>query len=75
MSLHPARNFARYAEEERSWVVVDCTDEPIGYVLVDVVDGCAHVEQVSVRPDHQGTGLGRALLESVRAWASKSARQ
>ena len=63
---------ARYAEEERSWVVVDCTDEPIGYVLVDVVDGCAHVEQVSVRPDHQGAGLGRALLESVRAWASEA---
>ena len=41
----------------------------MGYVVVDVVDGCAHVEQVSVRPDHQGTGVGRALLDRVAAWA------
>lgn len=63
-------DLARYAEDGRSWVVVDRTDEPIGYVLIDVVDGCAHVEQVSIRPDHQGTGLGRTLLERVQAWAS-----
>ena len=40
------------------------------YVLADVVDGCAHLEQVSVRPDHRGGGVGRALLERVRGWAA-----
>jgi ribosomal protein S18 acetylase RimI-like enzyme/catechol 2,3-dioxygenase-like lactoylglutathione lyase family enzyme len=63
---------ACYAEEQRSWVLVDDTDEPIGYVLVDVVDGCAHIEQVSVRPEHQGSGLGGLLVEHVRTWAGKS---
>jgi hypothetical protein len=43
---------ARYAEDGRSWVAVDHMDLPIGYVLVDVVDGCAHIEQVSVLPNH-----------------------
>jgi hypothetical protein len=47
---------ARYATDGRSWVAVDDADSPIGYVLVDVVDGNAHVEQVSVHPVHQGAG-------------------
>lgn len=61
---------APYAAAGRSWVAVDQVDRPIGYVLVDLVDGCAHVEQVSVRPDHQGIGIGRALIERVRTWAA-----
>lgn len=60
----------RYARDGRSWVAVDEADSPIGYVLVEAVDGCAHVAQLSVRPDHQGTGVGRALLDTVRAWAT-----
>lgn len=64
---------AGYATDGRSWVAVDA-DSVIGYVLVDVVDGNAHVEQVSVLPDHQGAGVGRALLEVVRAWAAEANR-
>lgn len=60
---------ARYADDGRCWVAVVETDLPIGYVLVDLVDGCAHVEQLSVHPEHQGSGIGRALLERVRLWA------
>jgi GNAT superfamily N-acetyltransferase len=64
---------ARYAADGRSWVAIDDAGTPIGYVLVDVVDGNAHVEQVSVDPGHQGVGVGRALLERVRAWAAAGA--
>lgn len=60
---------AGYAAAGRSWVASDDADEPVGFVLVDVVDGHAHVEQLSVRPDHQGQGVGRALLDCVGAWA------
>jgi GNAT superfamily N-acetyltransferase len=65
---------SRYALDGRSWVAADAGDAPVGYVLVDVLDGCAHVEQVSVRPDHQGTGVGRALVEQVRSWAVATGR-
>jgi GNAT superfamily N-acetyltransferase len=63
-----------YADEGRSWVAVDDADEPVGYVLVDLVDGDVHVEQLSVRPDQQRQGTGRALLERVRAWAVENGR-
>jgi GNAT superfamily N-acetyltransferase len=58
-----------YARRGRSWVAVDEGDEPVGYVVVDVVDGNAHIEQISVLPDYQGRGIGKDLLEAVRAWA------
>lgn len=67
----PADVLAGYIAAGRSWVAVDGADAPVGYVVVDVVDGCAHVEQVSVRPDHQGLGTGRALLERVHRWAAE----
>jgi len=60
---------AEYANDGRSWVAVDDIGTPVGYVLVDLVDGNAHIEQVSVVPSAQGTGVGRALIEHVAGWA------
>jgi GNAT superfamily N-acetyltransferase len=48
---------------------VDGADEAVGYVAVDAVDGCAHVEQISVVPAHSGKGIVRALLDEVERWA------
>ncbi len=62
---------ARYAIDGRSWVALDDAGDGIGYVLVDIVDANAHIEQVSVRPDRQGAGVGRALIECVRTWATE----
>jgi GNAT superfamily N-acetyltransferase len=67
-------DIATYAMSGRSWVAVDEGDQPLGYVLVNGVDGNAHVEQISVLPDSQGTGVGRALLEEVRVWARAADR-
>ena len=56
----------------RAWVATDEADRPVAYLLADVVDGNAHVEQVSVHPHHARQGLGRALLDAVTAWAGRS---
>jgi GNAT superfamily N-acetyltransferase len=58
-----------YADRRHAWVLADEADQPIGYVLVDVVDGCAHIEQVSVHPDYHRQGHGRRLIDRVTDWA------
>ncbi len=65
----PVQALAQYADDGRAWVAVDDNDRPVGYILVDLVDGGGHIEQVSVVPRSQGQGIGRALIERARAWA------
>jgi GNAT superfamily N-acetyltransferase len=49
------------------WVAAE--EQPIAWIAVEVVDGCAHVEQVSVHPDHARRGIGKSLLDHVDTWA------
>jgi GNAT superfamily N-acetyltransferase len=58
-----------YADAGRAWVAVDRAEGPVGYILVDLIDGGAHIEQVSVTPRFQSQGIGRALVDRVRRWA------
>jgi GNAT superfamily N-acetyltransferase len=62
--------FEHFRQAGRLWVMADAGDEVIGFVLVKVVDGAAHIEQVSVHPYHQGQGLGRRLIDHVDSWAA-----
>jgi GNAT superfamily N-acetyltransferase len=66
-----AEELVKYAREGRSWVATDSDDRAVGYVIADVAAGCAHIEQVTVHPDHQGEGLGRALISEVERWAAE----
>ncbi|MGW8974461.1 GNAT family N-acetyltransferase [Streptomyces platensis] len=36
---------------------------PVGYLLWEPVDGCTHIEQVSVHPEYAHRGIGRALID------------
>lgn len=56
-------------DDGRVWVADD-GGTVVGFVLAEVVDGCAHVEEVSVHPAAQGHGHGGALLDAVAAWAA-----
>ncbi len=64
----PPAELERVAAHGRGWVAVDEHDEPIGYVVVDRVDDAVHIEQLSVHPEHQGHGLGRALVDRAAIW-------
>jgi len=57
------------ARSGRSWVAVDDTGTIVGYVVVELVDGYAHVEQLSVERSRHGEGFGKALLAHVESWA------
>ncbi|MEU7227617.1 GNAT family N-acetyltransferase [Streptomyces chrestomyceticus] len=58
---------ARYQEAGRALVACSAPDgAPLAYLLWEPVDGCAHIEQVSVHPDGARRGFGRALIERAR---------
>lgn len=63
---------ARFQRSDRAWVALDHHDAPVGYLLLDVVDANAHVEQVTVHPDHARRGRGRDLLNVAQRWAATS---
>jgi GNAT superfamily N-acetyltransferase len=65
----PAESLSGYRRAGRAWVAADEHDEPVGFVVADVVDGCAHIEQVSVHPAHAGQRIGAMLLDHVADWA------
>ena len=68
----PPAELAGYQRGGRAWVAVDGDDRPVAYVLVDVVDGGAHIEQLSVHPDAGRQGIGARLVDTVAEWAVAS---
>lgn len=60
----------RYQQDGRAWVATDAGDAPVAYILVDAVDGNAHIEQISVHPDWSRRGIGRELIDRVAVWAA-----
>jgi GNAT superfamily N-acetyltransferase len=64
----PTETLGRYTADGRAWVVAD-GERVVGYILADIVDGLAHIEQLSVHPEFGRRGIGRALVETVIAWA------
>jgi GNAT superfamily N-acetyltransferase len=70
LSLDELREYQR---DGRAWVSVDDADRPVAYLIADWIDGCVHIEQVSVRPDYAGRRIGRDLIEHLAAWARERA--
>jgi len=58
-----------FQTDGRAWVCTDTDDVPVAYLLVDVVDDEAHIEQVSVHPNHARQRLGQRLIDHVETWA------
>ena len=51
------------------WVARASDGEPVGFALVEILDGQPHLEEIDVDPAHGRRGLGRALLEAALGWA------
>ena len=67
----PADSLSGYREAGRAWVAADEHDDPVGFVVADVVDGFAHIEQVSVHPAHAHQRIGAMLIDHVAGWAAR----
>jgi len=59
----------KYIAGGRAWVLAKQAIPPVAFILVDIIDGCAHIEQVSVAPSSARMGFGRQLIEHVAGWA------
>lgn len=53
------------------WLARDAGGEPVGFALVELLEGGPHLEEIDVHPDHGRRGVGRALVETVCSWARR----
>lgn len=65
----PLRDLERGQAAGALWVAVGSDGDPVGFALAGEVGGNAHLEELDVLPAHGRRGIGRALVETVLAWA------
>jgi GNAT superfamily N-acetyltransferase len=56
---------------ERATAVFVAGRPPVGFVLIQVVDGLAHIDELAVIPRWMRQGIGSALLERACEWARR----
>jgi ribosomal protein S18 acetylase RimI-like enzyme len=44
-------------DHEHVWVVVDADDQPVGFVIVHLLDTAVHLHEIAVHPQHARQGL------------------
>jgi len=66
-----AETFASAATEGLLWVALDEAREPVGFALVQMIDGNAHLEEIDVLPAHGRRGIGTALIAAVVRFAAE----
>lgn len=63
---------SRYQMAGRAWVAVDEANHPVAYLIADVVDGCLHIEQVSVHSHGAHRTITITLTISSRSPSSRT---
>lgn len=67
-TLPDVEELIRHASDGRVWVAT-VSSQVVGYALAVLRDGGAHLEQVSVHPDHAGQRIGADLIDAVTSCA------
>lgn len=62
-------DFAAGLVADSLWLAVDTDDRPLGFLLAQARGVWLHVRELDVHPDHNGKGLGRALIAAATAHA------
>jgi GNAT superfamily N-acetyltransferase len=65
---HETDVLAGYVAGGRAWVAAR-ENAICGYALADLLDGTAHLEQVTVHPDQGRQRIGGRLIDTVSQWA------
>jgi ribosomal protein S18 acetylase RimI-like enzyme len=69
LPVAPAKAPLEIAEPVLIWVAADHGDRPVGFLEAEIIEGWLHVLELSVHPDGQRQGLGRALMAHAAAAA------
>jgi GNAT superfamily N-acetyltransferase len=70
LGIGPLPGPGSVADFAAALVVLVAHDPPVGLCRIDAAGNGAHLEQLSVHPDHGRRGVGRALLRAGCAWAA-----
>jgi ketosteroid isomerase-like protein/GNAT superfamily N-acetyltransferase len=65
-------DFQRAEERGLLWVAVAGDGTVVGFALVEMVDGNAHLDEIDVLPAHGRRGIGAALVRAVSAFARRA---
>ena len=69
VSVVPLSQLVEARENGRLWVALTWEQQPVGFIIVALEADAGFIVEVDVLPDHQGRGLGRALIQEVVDWA------
>lgn len=58
-------------ESGQLWIATGGNDHVIGYAMVYILDGLAHLDDLDVHPEHARQGIGSAILRAVIDWAGR----
>jgi GNAT superfamily N-acetyltransferase len=70
VGIGPFRDEGEPGHLERAAIVLVSGDPAVGFASVEIVDGAAHLSQLSVHPSASRQGRGSALLTGVCHWAA-----
>ncbi len=65
----PLQPFVQAHQRDLLWIIGH--PQPLGFILLSIVDGHTHIDEVSVRIDASGQGLGRLLIEHACTLATQ----
>jgi GNAT superfamily N-acetyltransferase len=67
-SVVPLCQLAEARQHGRLWIALTEERQPVGFIVVVREGDTAFIVEVDVLPEHQGRGLGRALIQRVVHW-------
>jgi ribosomal protein S18 acetylase RimI-like enzyme len=60
-----------HLDDGRAWVATE-DEHVVGFAVLDLVDGAAHIEEIDVARDAGRRGHGARLLDAIAQWAQSS---